>query len=145
MAGLAGCGGGEAEPERRSEQPKIPSAVANQLADRSEAVAEKLEAGDLCGAAHEADALEDRAEALIAAGDIPQRYRDELHSEAIWLRDRVNCPEPAPPPEEKEDEEEKKEEKEEDDNKGKGDGEGNGDGEGPVTVTLETPTLEEGE
>jgi hypothetical protein len=141
---LAGCGGGEAEPERRTEPPKIPSAVADELAERSEAVAEKIEAGDVCGAAHEADALEDRVEALIAAGDIPRRYQDELRSEAIWLRDNVNCPQAAPPPpEEKEEDEEKKEE--EDGNKGKGNGDGEGDGDGAGTLTVETVvTLEDG-
>ncbi|HEV3408483.1 MAG TPA: hypothetical protein VG079_07355 [Gaiellaceae bacterium] len=144
---LAACGGGEPEPERRSEPPRIPSAVADELAERSDAVADKISAGDLCGAAHEADALEDRAEELIAAGEIPRRYRAELRSEAVWLRDRVNCPPPPPPQEdEKEDEEEKKDEKDEDDNKGKGngkgEGEGNGNGEGDgdglgLTVTLD--------
>jgi hypothetical protein len=147
---LVACGGGEPEPERRSEPPRIPSAVANELAERSDAVADKIDAGDICGAARDADALEDRVETLIAAGEIPRRYRKELQSEAIWLRDEVNCPQPAPPPQEdeKEDEEEKKEEKTEDDNKGKGkgngngEGEGNGDGEGDgdgldLTVTLD--------
>lgn len=113
-------------------------------------MAQKIDAGDVCGAAHEADALEDRVEALIAAGEIPRRYRAELRSEAIWLRDEVNCPQPAAPPqeEEEEDEEEEKEkgEKDEDDNKGKGkgNGEGNGNGNGQgdddglgLTVTLD--------
>jgi hypothetical protein len=133
-ATLAGCGGGDGDGEREREPPRIPSAVANELAERSDAVADKIEAGDVCAAAHEADALEDRVEKLIAEGQIPQRYRDELREEAIWLRDEVNCPQPPPPQEkEKEDEEEKKEE---DDNKGKGNGEGDGDGAG-LTVTLE--------
>ncbi len=111
-------------------------------------MAQKIDAGDLCGAAHEADALEDRAEELIAAGEIPRRYRAELRSEAVWLRDRVNCPQPPPPPQadDEEDEEEKKDEKDEDDNKGKGKGNGkgggNGNGEGDgnglgLTVTLD--------
>jgi hypothetical protein len=146
-ATLAGCGGGDGESERRGE-PRIPRAVANELADRSEAVADKIDAGDVCGAAHDADALEDRVEALIAEGTIPARYREELRSEALWLRDHVNCPQPPPPPaqqDEEKDEKKEEDEKGEDDNKGKGNGEGNGDGEDSVTVTLETPTLEEGE
>ena len=145
---LVACGGGEPEPERRSEPPRIPSAVANELAERSDAVADKIDAGDICGAARDADALEDRVEALIAAGEIPRRYRKELQSEAIWLQANVNCPQPTPPPQEdeKEDEEEKKKEKDEDDNKGRGngngEGEGNGNGEGNgdgsgLTVTLD--------
>jgi hypothetical protein len=146
-ATLAACGGGNEEPERRAEPPKIPSALADELAQRSDTVAEKLEAGDICGAAREADVLEDRVETLIAAGEIPQRYERELESEAIWLRDNVNCPDPPAPPEDDEDDEEKKEEDEKgkDDNKGKGNGEGNGNDEGSETVTLEIPTLEEGE
>jgi hypothetical protein len=139
---LVACGGGEPEPERRSEPPRIPSAVANELAGKSEAVAQKIDAGDVCGAARDADVLEDRVEALIAAGEIPRRYRDELHSEAIWLQDRVNCPQPAPPQqeEEKEDEEEKEKEKEKEDDKGKGNGEGGDGGEDDgvgLTVTLD--------
>jgi hypothetical protein len=144
---LVACGGGEPEPERRSEPPRIPSAVANELAGKSEAVAQKIDAGDVCGAARDADVLEDRVEALIAAGEIPRRYRKELQSEAIWLQANVNCPQPVPPPQEdeKEDEEEK-DEKDKDDNKGKGngngEGEGNGNGEGDgdgldLTVTLD--------
>jgi hypothetical protein len=145
-AAIAGCGGDEAEPERRTEPPKIPSALADELAERSEAVAEKIEAGDVCGAAHEADALEDRVEALIAAGEIPRRYQEELHSEAKWLRDKVNCPEAPPPPEEEEEKDDEKEEKDEDDKKGKGKGEGNGEGDGSGTLTVETVvTLEEGD
>ena len=146
VASLAGCGGGGAEPERRAEPPKIPSGLANELAERSDAVAAKLEAGDTCGAAVEADVLEDRVEALIAAGDIPQRYRAELRSEAVWLQDKVNCPDPpAPPaPEEDEDDEgdDKGKDKEEDKGKGKdegdGDGEGDGEGDGSGTLTVET-------
>ena len=147
VAGLVGCGGGEAEPERTTEPPKIPSALANELADRSDAVAAKLEAGDTCGAAVEADALEDRVEALIAAGEIPQRYRAELRSEAVWLQDKVNCPDPpAPPaPEEDEDDEGDDDKGKDKDDKGKGKGEGEGDGEDSVTLTVETGvTLEDG-
>jgi hypothetical protein len=143
-AALAGCGGDEAEPERRTQPPKIPSALADELAERSEAVAEKIDAGDVCAAAHDADALEDRAEELIAEGQIPRRYQEQLRSETVWLRDKVNCPEPPPPPEEDQKKDDAKdEEKKKDDKSGKGNGEGNG--EGSVTVTLETPTLEEGE
>ncbi len=150
-AALAGCGGGDGEPERRTEPPRIPSALADELAERSDAVAEKIEAGDLCGAAHEADALEDRVEALIADGEIPRRYQEELASEATWLRDNVNCPQAPPAPEEEEEEDEEKEEKDKekeekdkDDKKGKGNGEGNGEGEGDGDDSGLTLTLEDG-
>lgn len=109
-------------------------------------MAQKVDAGDVCGAARDADVLEDRVETLIAAGEIPRRYRKELRSEALWLQANVNCPQPAAPPpaqeEEKEDDEEKKEEKKEDENSGKGKGEGEGDGDRDddgvgLTVTLD--------
>ncbi len=139
-AALAGCGGGEQDAERRSEPPKIPSAAADDLADRSQAVADKIDGGDVCGAAHEADALLGRVEALIADGKIPRRYREELRTQALWLRNNVNCPQPAPPPQQEE---------EEDDKKGKDNGKGKGKGgdEDSGTLTVETPTvtLEEGE
>jgi hypothetical protein len=137
-ATLAGCGGGDGDGERRSEPRKIPSAAAGELADRSEAVADKIDAGDVCAAAHEADALEDRVEQLIAEGKVPQRYHEELRAEAVWLRDNVNCPQPKP--------EEEKEEKDADkkgENGGKGKGNG-GDDSGSVTVET-TVTLEQGE
>lgn len=154
-AALAGCGGGEPEPERRAEPPKIPGALADELAQRSDAVAEKLEAGDVCGAALEADALEDRVEALIAAGDIPRRYRQELRSEAVWLQDNVNCPDPPAPPAPPAPAEDEDEADEDDKGKGKGTGKGKGKGnsdeggedddDGSGTVTVETVvTLEDG-
>jgi hypothetical protein len=151
-ATLAGCGGGDTDPERRSEPPKIPSALADELANRSEAVATKIEAGDVCGAAHDADALEDRIEALIASGDIPKRYQKELHSEAMWLRDEVNCPQappPAAPPAPEEEDEDDGDDKGKDKGNGKGegdgDGEGDGEGDGSGTLTVDTVvTLEDG-
>ena len=150
-ATLAGCGGGEDAPDRRAEPPKIPSALADELAQRSDTVAEKLEAGDVCGAAVEADALEDRVEALIAAGDIPRRYRKELRAEAVWLQDKVNCPDPPAPPAPPAPEEDEENEGEDDKGKGKdkdkdnGKDEGKGEGAGSETVTVETGvTLEDG-
>jgi hypothetical protein len=137
-ATLAGCGGGEAEPEPRTEPPKIPSAVANELAERSDAVAENVEAGDVCGAAVEADALVDQARAAVDAGDVPARYEDELIETAVELQNAINCPRPPPPPPQPQ------EEGKEDDKKGKkGKGKADDDGEGSTTVTLPTVTLEE--
>ena len=135
-AALTGCGGGEPEPERGVDAPKIPRDVADDLAARSDAVADRFEAGDVCGAAVEADALVDETRAAIDAGDVPERYQDELLATAIELQNSINCPPaPAPPqpqPEEEEKEEEKEEKKED---KGKGNKEGEGEG-GSVTVTV---------
>ena len=144
-AALAGCGGGEAEPERRADAPKIPRDVADDLAARSDAVADRFEAGDVCGAAVEADALVDETRAAIEAGDVPQRYEDELLATALELQNSINCEQAPPPPQPQPEEEEEEKEKDKDEDKGKGKGNGNGEGEGDGTLTVEDVlTVEEG-
>lgn len=107
---LAACGGsgGETAPEETGLAPR----VAERLAAESEAVAERLDAGDRCGAAQQADVLEDAVEQAIGAGEIPPAMQDELLATARRLQNEVNCPveEPPPPPEDEceELEEEKK-------------------------------------
>ena len=93
VVALAGCGGGEASTQ--PERPALGAAVAGRLAARSDAVAAKLAAGDLCGAAHEADALRAQAVAAVDAGDVPASFRAGLLTTARGLVDAVNCP---PPP-----------------------------------------------
>jgi hypothetical protein len=132
-ATMAGCGGGDGEAERRAEPPKIPSDVVDGLAERSDAIADKLEAGDVCGAALEADALVNEARAAVDAGEVPARYEDELIATAVELQNTVNCP-PPPPPQPEEEEEEDEEGK--GDGKGKGDGQGKGSPEVGTTITL---------
>ena len=44
---LAGCGGG-GQAERTPPQPKLPGAVARQLAARADRIAFRLDAGDTC-------------------------------------------------------------------------------------------------
>jgi hypothetical protein len=137
-ASLAGCGGGEAERERQTEPPKISRDVADNLAARSDAIADKLDARDVCGAAVEADALVDQARAAVDAGDVPARYEDELIETAVELQNTINCPRPPPPspqPQEQGQEEDKKGKGNED---GKGKGKGDGDDEGSGTLTVET-------
>jgi hypothetical protein len=105
---LAACGGGDAT----LEEPGLPPRVAERLAAQSEAIADKLDAGDTCGAAQEADALEDAVEQAIGAGDVPASLQSELLATARELQNDVNCPQPPPPPPPEEDcealEEEKK-------------------------------------
>jgi phage shock protein A len=95
LLALAGCGGGDATPE----EPGLPRAVAERLAQESEAIADKLDAGDTCGAAQQADVLLDRVEQAIANGDVPVEFQGELLETARQLQNDVNCPQPPPPPE----------------------------------------------
>ena len=95
LLALAGCGGGDATPE----EPGLPRAVAERLAQESEAIADKLDAGDTCGAAQQADVLLDRVEQAIANGDVPVEFQGELLETARQLQNDINCPQPPPPPE----------------------------------------------
>ena len=94
LLALTGCGGGDARPE----EPGLPRAVAERLAEESEAIADKLDAGDTCGAAQQADVLEDAVEQAIGDGDIPAAFQDELLGTARQLQNDVNCPQAPPPP-----------------------------------------------
>jgi hypothetical protein len=152
---LAACGGdgGDAAPD----EPGLPPGLAERLAKESEAIADKIDAGDQCGAAQQADALEDAVEQAIAEGKVPDVFQAELTAAAKKLQSDVNCPQPPPPPapevdcegleEQKKALEAQKEGAEEDerkeldeqmkaleeelkDCKGKGQGKGNGEGEG---------------
>jgi hypothetical protein len=94
LLALAGCGGGDARPE----EPGVPRAVAERLAAESDAIADKLEAGDTCGAAQQADVLEDAVQQAIGSGDVPAAFQGELLQTARQLQNDVNCPQPPPPP-----------------------------------------------
>ena len=114
-AAAAGCGGSEPVPP-----PSLPAALAADLAARSDAVAQRLEAGDGCGARAEADALQADAIAAVNAGRVPARYQEELVSSVAVLVASVEC---VPPPVADEDDDEGK-----DRGKGKGkDGHGEED------------------
>jgi outer membrane biosynthesis protein TonB len=93
---LAACGGSDATPE----QAGLPRALAERLASESDAIADKLDAGDECGAAQQADILESAVEEAIAAGQIPDEFQAELLENAQQLQNDVNCPQPPPPPDE---------------------------------------------
>ena len=95
---LAGCGGqDEREPE--VEGPRIERAIANELADLSDDVADRLEGGDSCGAAESAAQLRERLTAAINEGKVPEAYLEELSGAANELELGVpNCIDKAPPP-----------------------------------------------
>jgi hypothetical protein len=110
---VGGCGG---DGGQRSSGPRIESAAASELADRSDKIARLLDEGDVCGAAHEADELRAQAQAEIDEGNVPRALASELVAKADDLVDEVNC-EPEPPPPTLEDDN--------DEGKGKGKGKGN--------------------
>jgi hypothetical protein len=91
---LAACGGGTTA---TSEGPALPRSVANQLALKSDEIADALESGDECGAAHHADELKDRVDAAIEDGRIPPAFQDELLGAATDLQNDVNCTEKPEP------------------------------------------------
>jgi hypothetical protein len=105
---LAACGGGG---DARPEEPGLLPRLAERLAAQSEAIADKLDAGDTCAAAQEADALEDAVEQAIGSGDVPASLQSELLATARELQNEVNCPQPPPPPPPEEDCEALEEEK----------------------------------
>lgn len=94
----ASCGGSD---QSSAEAPKLPRALASDLADTSEAIADALDAGDVCGAAGLADQLKDAVDAAVSAGQVPPELRGEVEQAALDLQNGVNCP--APPEEEEED------------------------------------------
>jgi hypothetical protein len=88
-----GGNGGDAAPD----EPGLPPGLAERLAKESEAVADKLDAGDQCGAAEQADVLEDAVEQAIAEGNVPDPFQAELTAAAKKLQNDVNCPQQPPP------------------------------------------------
>ncbi len=129
VLGIAGCGDSDSgdDPAKPAEPAVIPAEIGRQLAARSDEVEVKLDAGDVCGAAHEADEL---AREVEKAGDrIPAELRDELEAGTEQLVNTVNCPPPPKPEKEKKDKD--KGDDEEDEEGGYGDeeiiGEGDGD------------------
>lgn len=123
---LAGCGGGS---EQTSSEPVIPAPVADDLASQSEEIAASLEGGDRCGAAQQADVLNNAVNDAVEKGQIPSALQRELQNVVSELVNNVNCEEPA----------------EEEDEKGNGKGKGKdkddeGDESVPTTTTIELGT-----
>jgi hypothetical protein len=136
----SGCGGGERSADTTAPpRPTLPRNVAEDLAARSDAVADALDAGDVCTAAVRADELRDATITAINNGQVPQEFQEDLQARANELVNTVNCP---PPPTTTEKDEEngkvrgKKKGKE---NKG-GDDSSQSQGEDEPVVTVPTVT-----
>lgn len=91
---IAGCGGGERE---IAPPPRLPSVLAEDLAARSDHVAELLAVGDRCGARTTADDLSATVVEAINAGGVPPPFQEELGGAAAALAARITCV-PATPP-----------------------------------------------
>jgi hypothetical protein len=117
--GLAGCGSDDPQPNETAAQLSTPTA--NRLAGQSERIADQLDSGDTCGAAHSADELD----GAVAEAEIPAEIRSELEAATEQLVNSVNCP---PPPEPKPKKEKAKEKGEGEDGEGNGGDEGSGNG-----------------
>jgi hypothetical protein len=96
---LAACGDEEDSPPPRT-TPSLPSATADRLAVQSEQIADRLDAGDVCGAAHSADELD----GAVAEAEVPPEIRAELEAATEQLVNSVNCPPPPEPEKPKKDE-----------------------------------------
>lgn len=91
---VAGCGGGGGDGGDAVSPPgpAIERTTAEQLASTSDAIADALDAGDVCGAAGLADQLNDEVIEAINAGRIPSAYMEDLQARANELVNTVNCP-----------------------------------------------------
>jgi hypothetical protein len=124
---LAACGSEEDAPPPKT-VPSLQPATAERLAAQSERIADQLDSGDICGAAHSADELDFEA----ADANVPAALRSELEAATEQLVNTVNCP---PPPEP-----EKKPKKKNEGDEGDGGGQGEDSG-GPSPGDL-PPGLE---
>jgi hypothetical protein len=87
---LAGCGHST---NTSAQKPALPRAVANDLAAKSDQIADALDSGDVCGAASLADRLKDAVDAAVSSGRVPAAFQDELEQTATDLQNEVNCEE----------------------------------------------------
>lgn len=85
---IAGCGGGERD---SAPPPRLPPALAQDLAARSDHVAELLAAGDRCGARATANDLSATVVEAINAGRVPTPFQEELGGAASALAARIAC------------------------------------------------------
>jgi hypothetical protein len=85
---LTSCGGSSQSP---ASEPQLPSAIANDLAGKSDQIADALEGGDECSAAQLADELKSAVDAAIAGGQIPPAFQNELERVAIELQNNLSC------------------------------------------------------
>jgi hypothetical protein len=118
---LAGCGHST---NTSAQKPALPRAVANDLAAKSDQIADALDSGDVCGAASLADRLKDAVDAAVSSGRVPAAFQDELEQTATDLQNEVNC------------------EEQKQDDKGKGKKKGHGDETTTQETTVSTTTEE---
>jgi hypothetical protein len=95
---VTACGDEEDSPPPKT-VPSLPAATADRLAVQSEQIAEQLDAGDVCGAAHSADELD----GAVVGAEVPTELRAELEAATEQLVNSVNCPPPPEPKKEKKD------------------------------------------
>jgi hypothetical protein len=85
-----GCGG---KGEESAPEPTLPRGLASDLASRSDAIADAYAAGDVCGAARQADELLDAVNAAIQEGRVPAELQEPLTATTTELVNEINCPE----------------------------------------------------
>ena len=94
--------GGEREAEQPA--PELPPALAEQLAAEADGVAALLDAGDPCGAAERAAALQQATIAALNRPAVPAALKEDLGAGVADLVDRAETecaaaqPPPVPPP-----------------------------------------------
>jgi hypothetical protein len=86
-AAVTGCGSESRSPPK----PRLPAAVAEQLARQSDRVAAALAAGDACKARDEARRLQQQTLAAINARRIPGPFQEQLGTTVNALADRIAC------------------------------------------------------
>jgi len=106
--------------------PRLPPALAQRLAAEADAVAARLEAGDPCGGAEQAAALQQATiQALNRPGQVPDELKEDLGLAMADLVDRAQteCAAALPPPQTTTT---VPDEEEDDDENGRGRGRGKG-------------------
>ena len=79
----AGCGG---------EEPRLPKALAAQLAARVDSTAAQLESGAACTARGDAAAIQRQAIGAINSGRVPTELQEELLGRVNALLAAISCP-----------------------------------------------------
>jgi hypothetical protein len=92
---VSSCGGSA---ERAAPPPpRLPRALVQDFAQRADEIAQRLDAGDDCGALDAATKLQQRSIALV--GRVPAVYQETLQRTINDLVGRIHCtPPPAAPP-----------------------------------------------
>ena len=101
LLAVAGCGGeegGGGDGGEAQVTAKLPQPIADDLARRSDVVAERLEANDPCGALAEAEALQEQTIQVVNEGRVPPRYQEELTGTVNSLVASIECELQVEPP-----------------------------------------------